>query len=193
VSTARGQQRIPLVLIAAVAENGVIGRANRLPWRLKSDMQHFRSVTMGHPLVMGRKTFQSLFKPLKGRTTIVVTRDRTFTAPGAIVAASLEAALAAARGDALRRGADAIMVAGGGEIYAETMPAADRLIITQVHDRPDGDAVFPPIDAQVWRELDRSEHRPGPDDSASYAHIRFGRIDRASSPHGAVTGTGAAA
>jgi dihydrofolate reductase len=182
-------QRIPLVLVAAVAENGVIGRANRLPWRLKSDMQHFRSVTMGHPVVMGRKTFQSLFKPLKGRTTIVVTRDRTFSAPGAVVAASLAAALAAARGDALRRGAGAIMMAGGAEIYAQAMPIAERLHITQVHDQPEGDAVFPDVDRSIWREIDRVEHPPGPDDSASYAHVVFERIDRASPPGGSTTGT----
>jgi dihydrofolate reductase len=179
-----------LVLIAAVAENGVIGRANQLPWRLKSDMQHFRSVTMGHPVVMGRKTFQSLFKPLKGRTTIVVTRDPTFAAPGAIVATSLTAALAAARGDALRRGTDAIMVAGGAEIYAQAMPAAERLIITLVHDRPVGDAVFPPIDTNVWRELDRAEHPSGRDNSASYAHIQFERINWASRSDATAAGTG---
>jgi dihydrofolate reductase len=187
---AQALQRLPLVLIAAVAENGVIGRANQLPWRLKSDMQHFRSVTMGHPVVLGRKTFQSLLKPLKGRTTIVVTRDRTFLAPGAIVAASLTAALAAARGDALRRGADAIMVAGGAEIYAQAMPVAERLVITLVHDRPVGDAVFPAVDRSVWRELDRAEHPPGPDDSAGYAQIQFERIDRASPSHAPAIGTG---
>ena len=174
------RQRIPLVLIAAVAENGVIGRAQRLPWRLKSDMQRFRSVTMGHPVVMGRKTFQSLFKPLQGRTTIVVTRDPTFSAPAAIVAQSLAAALAAARGDALRRGAAAIMVAGGADIYAQAMPLAERLIITLVHDRPEGDAVFPVIDRGVWRERDRAEHPARADDSASYAYVQFERLDAAS-------------
>jgi dihydrofolate reductase len=183
-------RRVPLVLIAAVAENGVIGRANQLPWRLKSDMQHFRCVTMGHPVVMGRKTFQSLFKPLKGRTTIVVTRDPRFSAPGAVVAASLPAALAAARGDALRRGAGAIMVAGGAEIYAQAMPAADRLIISLVHDRPEGDALFPDVDRNMWRELDRTEHPPGPDNSTGYAHIQFERIDRASPSGASATGAG---
>jgi dihydrofolate reductase len=167
------------VLIAAVAENGVIGRANRLPWRLRSDMQHFQSVTMGHPVVMGRKTFQSLFKPLKGRTTIVVTRDRAFAAPGIIVAAPLPAALAVARGDALRRPADAIMVAGGAEIYAQAMPLAEHLVITLVHDRPEGDAVFPSIDRGVWRERERAEHAAGVDDTASYAYVRFDRVDAA--------------
>src|ERR1700761_1699087 len=107
-----------ITLIAAVAENGVIGRDNGLPWRLKSDMVHFRAATMGKPVVMGRKTFLSIGKPLAGRTTIVVSRDHAFTAPGIVVATSLDAALAAAHGDALRRNADAIVVAGGADIYA---------------------------------------------------------------------------
>ena len=131
------------ILVAAIAENGVIGRGNALPWRLKSDMQHFRALTMGKPVVMGRKTYLSIGRPLNGRTTIVVSRDPNFTAPGIVVAPSLDAALAAARGDALRRNADAIVVAGGAEIYAQTMPLATRLAITQVHKRVEGDAHFP--------------------------------------------------
>jgi dihydrofolate reductase len=173
-----------LVLIAAVAENGVIGRGNQLPWRLKSDMQHFRRVTMGRPVVMGRKTFQSLFRPLAGRTTIVVTRDRDFAAPAAIVAHSLDAALAAARGDALRRGADAIMVAGGADIYAQLIAVADRLLMTMVHARPQGDALFPSIDANVWREKHRVERPAGPDDSAGFAHVEFTREMDQSAPVG---------
>jgi len=170
--------RISMVLLAAVAENGVIGRDNRLPWRLKSDMQHFRATTMGKPVVMGRKTYQSLFKPLAGRTTVVVTRDRSFTAPGVVVAADLPSALAAARGDALRRGADAVMVAGGSEIYEQTLPLADALLITQVHQRCDGDAVFPAIDGAVWRETGRTEHAAGPDDTAPFAYVRYERAGR---------------
>ena len=166
---------VPITLVAALTENGVIGRDNGLPWRLKSDMRHFRAVTMGNPVVMGRRTFQSLFKPLKGRTTIVVTRDRAFMASGVVVAHSMEGALAAARGDALRRGAQAIMVAGGADIYAQAMPIADRLLISLVHDRPDGDAAFPPIDRNHWREVDRLEQSPGPDDSAGFAFVRFER------------------
>jgi dihydrofolate reductase len=167
--------RIDLVLVAAVAENGVIGRQNGLPWRLKSDMQHFRSVTMGNPVVMGRKTFQSLFKPLHGRTMIVVTRDRTFAASGAVTAASLDAALAAARGDALRRGSDAVMVAGGAEIYRQLMPIADRLVITRVHERPAGDAMFPAIDETIWHEVARVEQPPGPGDSVGFAFLDLAR------------------
>src|SRR5580658_10370375 len=137
-----------VILVAAIAENGVIGRDNALPWRLKSDMVHFRAVTMGKPVVMGRKTYLSIGRPLKGRTTIVVSRDRGFAAPGIVVAPSLDGALAAARGDALRRNADTIVVAGGAEIYAQALPLATRLAITHVHLRVDGEARFPAIDPQ---------------------------------------------
>jgi len=115
---------LDIVLLAAVAENGVIGRDNALPWRLKSDMQHFRASTMGKPVVMGRKTFQSIGKPLKGRTTIVVSRDPRFAAPEILVAPNLTAALEAARGDALRRNCGAVVIAGGGDIYMQAMPLA---------------------------------------------------------------------
>src|ERR1700722_16629131 len=113
----RQAPRMNIVLIAAIAENGVIGRDNGLPWRLKSDLAHFRAVTMGKPVVMGRKTFLSIGRPLTGRTNIVVSRDNGFAAPGIVVAASLRAAIETAGGDALRRGSDAIIVAGGADIY----------------------------------------------------------------------------
>src|SRR5690242_13541873 len=113
---------LSIVLVVAVAENGVIGRNGALPWRLKSDMAYFRKVTMGKPVVMGRKTWDSLpRKPLPGRTNIVVTRDASFAAPGALVVTSVDAALIAARGDALRRGVDEIAVIGGNEIFAATL------------------------------------------------------------------------
>jgi dihydrofolate reductase len=166
-----------IVLIAAVAENGVIGRAGEMPWRLKSDLQHFRRATMGKPVLMGRRTYQSLFKPLAGRTAIVVTRDPDFAAPGVLVAHSLPAALAAARGDALRRGTDAVMVAGGGELYRQAIGLADSMLITLVHARPDGDVTFPPIDPARWREAGRTEHAAGPGDSAGFASIEYVRAE----------------
>ncbi len=167
--------RIQTILVVAVAENGVIGRAGGLPWRLKSDLQHFRAVTMGKPLIMGRRTFASIPKPLKGRTTIVVSRDPTFAAPGVVTAQSLEAALTAARGDALRRGADAIAIVGGQDIFALALPLADRLEITEVHARPEGDTVFPPVDRSVWREIARTAHAAGPEDDASFDTVRYER------------------
>lgn len=167
---------IPLVLVAAVADNDVIGREGALPWRLKSDMRHFRILTLGHPVVMGRKTFQSIGKPLPGRTTIVVTRDPAFAAAGVVVASSLAAALAVARADALRRGAGAIMLVGGGELYREAMPVADRLEITRVHTAPAGDAVFPPIDDAVWRAAAHSAGQRGPEDEAPFTFVTYARI-----------------
>ena len=162
-----------IVLIAAVAENGVIGQGGTMPWRLKSDMQHFRALTMGKPVVMGRKTWLSLsVKPLPGRTNIVVTRDVTFTAPGALVAGSLGVALEAARGDALRRGTD-VMVIGGAEIYRQAMPLAGRLEITRIRMQPEGDTAFPPIDPAVWREASREPHPAGERDDAAFDFVSY--------------------
>ena len=164
-----------LVLVAAVADNGVIGQGGGLPWGLKSDLRNFRAVTMGKPVVMGRKTYLSIGKPLAGRTNIVVSRNRDFAAPGVIVAPSIAAALAAARGDALRRCADAVAVIGGAELYAHTIGCADRLVITHVHLRPEGDTMFPVIDAGIWHEAARSEHEPGPDDAAGFTVLVYER------------------
>jgi len=166
---------VAIVLVAAVAENGVIGRDNALPWRLKSDLRHFRSRTWGKPIVMGRKTFQSVGKPLPGRTNIVVSRDRDFSAPGIVVAPDVRAALETARGDALRRGADAIAVIGGVAIYTEMLPIADRLDLTLVKARPEGNVRFPAIDPRAWREIERSEHKAEAGDAADFAFITYER------------------
>jgi dihydrofolate reductase len=169
--------RIPIILVAAVADNGVIGRQGGLPWRLKSDMAHFRAITMGKPLVMGRKTYTSIGGPLKGRTTIMVSRDRSLAVPGVLVAASLAAALDVARGDALRRGADAIAVIGGADLYAQCMGLADRLLITHVHLCPTGETRFPTIDAATWRAAVQTEHAAGPGDEAGFTLVEYVRIE----------------
>lgn len=166
---------IALVLVAAVADNGVIGQGGGLPWRLKSDMQHFRAVTMGKPVVMGRKTFLSIGKPLKGRSNIVVSRDPQFAAPGILVAPSIEAALEAARGDALRRCTDAIAVIGGADLYAQVMDRADRLAITHVHLKPEGDTKFPAIDPLQWCGRERAEYQAGADDAAGFTIVTYER------------------
>jgi dihydrofolate reductase len=163
-----------IVLVAAVAENGVIGRKGGLPWRLKSDLQHFRAITLGKPVVMGRKTWDSIGRPLPGRTNIVATRDRAFTARGAVVA-DLAAALEVARADALRRNVDAIAVIGGGDIYAQVFALATRLEITRVHARPEGETVFPPLDPAQWRETARCGFPAGPDDETSFDVLTFVR------------------
>jgi dihydrofolate reductase len=172
---AGGPQRIALVLVAAVADNGVIGQYGALPWRLKSEMAHFQRLTMGKPVVMGRKTYISIGRLLPGRTNIVVSRDETFAAPGVLVAPTIEAALAVARGDALRRGVEEIAVIGGADVYAQTLACADRMVITRVHLEPDGDTTFPAIDHRIWSEVERSEHPAGPDDQASFTVIVYQR------------------
>ena len=167
---------VDILIVAAVAENGVMGRGNALPWRLKSDMQHFRALTIGKPVIMGRKTYLSIGKALPGRTTIVVSRDAKFAAPGILAAPSLDAALIAARGDVLRRQADTIVVAGGAELYAQALSIATRLVITHVHRQVDGDVRFPPIDRRVWREMARDEHAAAADDEAAFAFVTYERV-----------------
>ena len=170
---------IAIVLVVAVAENGVIGRDNKLPWRIKSDLKFFKSVTMDRPVVMGRKTYDSIGKPLPGRTNIVVTRRPDFAAPGILVAPGVEPALAAARGDALRRGADTIAVIGGTEIFAQTLPLADRIILTLVHAKPVGDTYFPDLDPAVWREAERLPQPKGPDDEYGFTIVHYQRAGAA--------------
>ncbi len=165
-----------VVLVAAVGENNVIGRQGALPWRLKSDLQHFKKLTLNKPVIMGRKTYVSIGKPLKDRTTIVLTSDLGLAAPGAVLATSLGAAFGYARQDAERRGVNEIMIIGGADVFADTMADADRLEITRVHARPEGDTFFPPIDPQQWREVARELHKRGPDDEADFTILTYERI-----------------
>lgn len=164
-----------IVLIVAVAENGVIGAGGSIPWRLKSDQQRFKAITIGKPVVMGRKTFISLKRPLPGRTNIVITRDREFRAAGAVVTTSHAEARAVACADALRRSVAEIAVIGGAEVYADWMAVADRLEVTEVHARPSGDTCFPAIDKAQWEEVARIRHPAGPDDSADFSYVTYRR------------------
>jgi len=145
---------VRLALIAAVARNGVIGRGGDLPWRIPADLQFFKTTTMGKPMIMGRRTFESIGKALPGRTNIVITRSVGFTADDVEVAADLDQALAIAAG----QGADEVMVIGGGEIYAAALPRADRLYLTEVHIDAEGDVHFPTLDRAQWREASRDDH-----------------------------------
>ncbi len=154
-----------IILIAAVAENGVIGAGNQLPWKLSADLKRFKSLTLGHTLIMGRKTFDSIGRPLPGRTTIVITRDRGWTREGVTVAHNLDEALAKAHGE--------IFIAGGGEIYAQAMARADRLYITHVKEPFDGDAKFPAIDAHEWRAVEREPHL---DEALPFEFVTYDRI-----------------
>ena len=165
-----------VALIAAVARNGVIGAEGALPWRLSSDLKHFKAATMGKALVMGRKTYESIGGPLSGRTVVVVTRDRAFTAEGVVVAGDVAQALTLAEAAARACGADEILVAGGGEIYARTIGRAARLHITEVDLEPAGDARFPPIDPAQWREVSRRKGERGPRDDADFAFVEYERV-----------------
>jgi dihydrofolate reductase len=168
-------RHIAIVLLAAVADNGVIGRGNALPFRQSSDLKRFKSITMGKPVVMGRKTYLSIGKPLSGRTNIVVSRDPNFAPEGVVVARNIDAALDAAHADAQKRGADEIVVIGGTDIFMQIMPLADRMEITHVHATPEGDTYFPLIDATQWRAEARSDHPAGPRDEAAYSYVTYAR------------------
>ncbi len=140
-----------VILIAAVGSNGVIGRDNDLPWRIREDLQHFKALTLGHTLVMGRKTYDSIGRPLPGRRTVVVTRQRDWSADGVEVVHDLDDALKLAEGNDL-------YVAGGGEIYRQALPYADRMELTEVAQSPTGDVTFPAFDHTEWRETARTQH-----------------------------------
>jgi dihydrofolate reductase len=171
----RGVKDLPLVLVAAVALNGVIGAEGGLPWRLSSDLKRFKAVTWGKPLIMGRKTFDSIGRALPGRETIVMTRDPAFAAAGVFVAHETGAALELARERARGLGADAIVVAGGAEIYAQTIRRAARLLITEVALEAKGEARFPPIDPSQWREVSRLKGERGARDDAGFAFVDYER------------------
>ena len=164
-----------LVIVAAIAENNVIGNKGKLPWHLHSDLRHFRALTLDKPVIMGRKTYQSIGKPLDRRTNIVISRDKKFAPKGVTVAPTFKAALELARKDAEHRGTDEIMVIGGSAVFAEAMPLADRLEITHVHASPEGDAHFPPIDLKHWREDKREARNAGPKDDAGFAIATYVR------------------
>jgi dihydrofolate reductase len=153
----------------ARAANGVIGVDGRLPWRLRSDLAIFKQVTMGKPLIMGRRTWDSLpRRPLAGRTNIVLSRDGTFEPKGALVCEDFSEAVQIAREQAAEDGADEVCVIGGAEVFALALPRARRLYLTEVEGTPEGDVVFPPFDESVWRETRREAHPAGPDDDHAF-------------------------
>lgn len=160
-------------LIAAMGRDRVIGRDNQLPWHLPADLQHFKRVTMGKPILMGRLTYESIGKPLPGRRNVVITRDTAFAAPGCEVVNSIEAALAAVAD------VEEVMVIGGASFYHQMLPQADRLYLTFIDADFDGDAWFPQWDAGEWREMEREEHAPDERNPHAYAFVVLERI----SPH----------
>ncbi|WEX11380.1 dihydrofolate reductase [Chelativorans sp. AA-79] len=150
-----------LSLVVAMAKNGVIGRAGGLPWRLSTDMKRFKAITMGKPVVMGRKTWESIGKPLPGRFNIVISRDPAYPAEGAAVAGSLDEAIRTAQGQGA---GDEICVIGGGEVYRQALPRATRLHVTHVEAEIEGDTYFPEIDDDAWKVVTRESVPAGEKD-----------------------------
>jgi dihydrofolate reductase len=163
---------VTLALIAALARNGVIGHGNRLLWHIPEDMRHFRQVTNGHPVIMGRRTWDSLperFRPLPGRRNIVVSRDPRWSAPGAEAAASLEAALTPVRGS------ERVFVIGGAELYAAALPHADELLLTEIERDFDGDTCFPAFDRTLFHAVGRERHHAAPPNDFDFSFVTYRR------------------
>lgn len=171
---------IAVVIVAAVARNGVIGSGGEMPWRLSTDLKRFRSLTMGKPVIMGRKTYDALGKPLAGRTNIVVTRSPDFAPDGVMVVSDPEVAIAAATEVARRDGQGEVAVIGGGQIYAATINRADRLYITHVEANPAGDTRFPLINPAVWAVASTDKFPPGEKDTEATTFVVYERRVRQS-------------
>ena len=166
-------KRPRVAFVVAVARNGVIGRQGKLPWRISSDLKRFKAITLGKPVIMGRKTWESLPKrPLPGRVNIVITRDRRYQAQGAVVAASIAEAVARAR----ETESEEICVIGGSDIFHEMLPMADRLYLTEIDLEPEGDVVFPPLDPKAWRETSREVHARQEGDDAGFVLRMLDRV-----------------
>ena len=156
-------------LIAAVAENGVIGRDNHLPWHLPNDLKYFRAVTLGHPVILGRKNYESIGRPLPGRENIVLSTDPAYRAPGCRVVPSLEAALA------LTEKEPEVFIIGGATLYRQALPLVQRLYLTRVHAQVEGDVFFPEWDPSQWRELRREDHRADARHAYDYSFLVYER------------------
>jgi dihydrofolate reductase len=177
VSAGRTKADTPIVaLVVAMAANGAIGRGGDLPWHLRSDMRYFRAITMGKPIIMGRRTFGSLPRVLDGRLNIVLTRNAAFEVQGAIMAYNLEEALDVARRAAVKAGIDEIMVIGGEDVFREVLPQTDRIYLTEVHASPDADTWFPALDPHQWRETSREAHEAGPNDDHDFSFVVLDRV-----------------
>jgi len=167
-----------LVVVVARARNNVIGADNRLPWRVSSDLKRFKALTMGKPMIMGRRTWNSIGRPLPGREIVVLTRDPAFSAEGAHVARNLEEALATARRLAAYVGAQEIIVAGGTEIFRAFLDKTDVIHLTEIHLEPGGDVFFPVLDMAEWRELARETPPRGERDEADFTFVTLERRRR---------------
>ena len=157
-------------IIVAMDANGVIGRDNELPWHLPADLQHFKKTTMGKPILMGRKTYESIGRPLPGRSNIVITRDSRYQAAGCVVVNSIDAAMDAAGEQ------DEIMVIGGAEFYRQVLPRTQTIYLTRIHEAFEGDTVFPELKDADWREVERSDQEADEKNPHDYSFIRLDRI-----------------
>ncbi|WP_152206050.1 dihydrofolate reductase [Marinobacter changyiensis] len=164
-------------LIVAMSRNRVIGRNNALPWYLPGDLRYFKQATMGKPIIMGRKTWESIGRPLPGRMNIVVTRDKAWKAPaGTVSDLSLEQAFVRATAQAELEGGDEVMVIGGGQIYADVLPQIDRMYVTQVHAEVEGDAYFPEVDWEDWEEIGREDFSASDNNPYDYSFVVYQRL-----------------
>lgn len=166
---------VPIAMIAAIGKNFVIGSEGQIPWRLPTDFAHFKRTTLGKPLIMGRKTFDSIGKPLPGRANLIVSRQAGYAPEGVVACHSLAEALEKAQAIAANDGASEVMIGGGAQIYREAMPLAHRLYITHVAASPEGDAVFPPIYPAVWEVTHRHDIAAGEKDSADFTVLTYDR------------------
>lgn len=162
-----------IVLIAAFAQNRVVGIENRLPWHLPEDLKYFKRTTSGKAIIMGRKTYDSIGRPLPNRTNIVITRNSDFTAPGIKVVDSLEAAIAMAKEVNLINGVEEVMIIGGASIYESALPIADRLYLTHVHAKVEGDAYFPEVNFQKWTEVNREDYKASDKNPYDYSFVVY--------------------
>ncbi|RYD70186.1 MAG: dihydrofolate reductase [Sphingobacteriales bacterium] len=163
-----------IAAVVAIAENNVIGKDNGLIWHLPADLKHFKKHTMGHPMVMGRKTFESIGKPLPGRTTIIVTRDKDYTAVGCIVCNSVDDALKTAN----ELDNEQVSIIGGAEIYRQTLDKTDRIYLTEVHHTFDGDTFFPEIKKEEWKETSREQFEADEKNQYAYSFVTLDRIKK---------------
>ena len=162
-----------LALIAAMAQNRVVGIDNKLPWHLPEDLKYFKRITTGKAVIMGRKTYESIGRPLPNRTNIVITRSTEFSAPGIEVVNSLDAAIELAENVSLINAVDEVMVIGGAQIYEAALPQADRLYLTHVHANVEGDAYFPDVDMSQWKELGREDYDASETNPYNYSFVVY--------------------
>lgn len=157
-------------ILVAKSKNDVIGKNNQLPWHLPADLKHFKDLTMGHHMIMGRKTFESIGKPLPGRTSVIITRQKDYKAPGCIVVSSIEDALKACVND------DEVFIIGGGEIFKETMNTADKIYLTEIGEEFEGDVFLPKIDLLKWKLIQKQTFKPDEKNKYGYCFCEYERV-----------------